>query len=602
MNKRKGKVEVDIDSFNPDSATLKLAYSQLETFLSSIDMTDMKAEFNLSETAGYSLRHENGYLIFSAPNEIEILYAVYDFAETFIGYCFFEPGRDIKPDIVKEIPPGILFDCKCPKIKRRGFIQEFPFDERSFLLADWMAKNRLNYLLVWMKYYDLISEELKKYFAVRGIEIESGHHNFSYWIPTSEYGKEHPDFFAMKNGVRIKPSEDKNALLLSEQLCTANPELRDEMVKKMVAYSRSHPEIKTLSVVPNDGFGWCECPECSKYYDPTDTGDFYCVSEHTYRAGRIYHALFNEVVRQFNAQCPDVKVSLMAYINYARPSSEFKLKPGTAVHFAPYWRCINHSIEDKACPVNRFYQRDLLEWCACRDGGEVNIYEYFMGVNFYLSLPMIHHELLFDETDFYSSHRVDGLLTQFNLSHWGVYGINYYAMAQAGYGADKEQFLIKVFNALFGEHAAQYREFYAELRELQESAGQCLLPYPRHFFGRTDAAQFTRLLELAVKLSEDIPYPVMRERLWVWMEYLWRYKKLYDDAHTGTLTLHQLDSFLEWCHSQRGKEVIVIDCLDMYFNALADCLRNNKEWIHFNIDWEDEHIKQVDDFLGDKGC
>jgi Domain of unknown function (DUF4838) len=577
--------------------TLKLAHAEFETLSSAAGMANLNAEFELSETVGYSLCHEAGILKFSAPSAIELLYAVYDFAETFMGYCFFEPGVDLKSEIKEEIPAGTLFKQKCPKLKRRGFIQEFPFNADSLLVADWMAKNRLNYVLVWMKYYDLISDELKEYFVVRGIEIESGHHNFSYWIPTSEYGENSPDFFAMKDGVRIKPSEDKNALLLSEQLCTTNPELRTEMAKKMIAYAKCHPEIKTLSIAPNDGFGWCECPECSKYYDPDDMGDFYCVSEHTYRAGHIYHEMFTNVVRQFNAQCPDVDVTLMAYVNYSRPSPGFKLKSGMAVHFAPYWRCINHSMADEACPVNRLYQRDLLEWCACRDGGEVNIYEYFMGVNFYLSLPMIHHELIFDEIDFYSRNKVEGLTTQFHLSHWGVYGINYYAMAQAGYSADKQQFTAKIFNALFGKHTAQYREFYAALRSLQESAGKCLLPYQRHLFRRTETAQFEELLELSGKLPEDIPYPAMCERLRIWAQYLLKYKNISDSAHNRTLSLNELELFLQWCHSQKNKGIIVLSRLDMYFATLADCLKNGKEWIHFNIDWEDDHIKRVDEYL-----
>jgi hypothetical protein len=587
---------VIINTFAPTNATIKLAQTELEKLSSSAGIVNLKAEFYLSEAEGYSLRNEDGILKFSAPGALEILYAVYDFAETFMGYCFFEPGVDPRADVNDEIPNGVLFDQKCPKLKRRGFIQEFPFSEDSFLLADWMVKNRLNYVMTWMKYYDLISDELKEYFAVRGIEIESGHHNFSYWISTSEYGEKHPEFFAMKDGVRIKPSEDKNALLLSEQLCTTNSELRTEMARKMIAYSRCHPEIKTLSIAPNDGFGWCECPECSKFYDMDDMGEFYCVSEHTYRAGRIYHEMFDDVAGQFHAVCPDVDVTFMAYVNYSRPSPGFKLKPGEIVYFAPYWRCINHSIADETCLINRSYKRDLLEWCECRDGGEINIYEYFMGVNFYLSLPMIHHELIFDEIDFYYQHKVEGLLTQFAPSHWGVYGINYCAMAQAGYGTDKQQFLTKIFNALFGKHVAQYQEFYRAARILQESAGKCLLPYQRHLFRRTEMTQFEGLLDLSGALPDDIPYPAMCERLRIWAQYLLEYRKLFDSAYAQTLTVNELELFLQWCH-RKGKGVIVLERLDMYFSALRNCLENGKEWIHFNIDWEDDHIKRVEDYL-----
>jgi hypothetical protein len=192
------------------------------------------------------------------------------------------------------------------------------------------------------------------------------------------------------------------------------------------------------------------------------------------------------------------------------------------------------------------------------------------------------------------------LITQFNLAHWGVYGINYYAMAQAAYSEDKEEFLTKVFNALFGKHAEQYRGFYAQMRAVQESAGDCLLPYQRHLFNRTEAAQYEELLKKAAELPEDIPYSVMCERIRIWAEYLLRFKRLSDSAQNKALDMAGLESFIAWCDSHKGKGVIVLDRLHMYFTALAECLKNGKVWIHFNIDWEDDHIKKVDEYLAAK--
>jgi hypothetical protein len=165
-------------------------------------------------------------------------------------------------------------------------------------------------------------------------------------------------------------------------------------------------------------------------------------------------------------------------------------------------------------------------------------------------------------------------------------------MAQAGYGVDKQQFLEKTFRALFGEHATQYRKSYVGLRALQESASKCLLPYQRHLF-----VQFENLLKLADELPEDIPYPAMCERLRTWSQYLLKFKELSDSANAMTLTMSELNLFLQWCHSQKGKRILVLDRLDMYFPALTDCLKNGKEWIHFNINWEDDHIKRVDEYL-----
>jgi hypothetical protein len=119
---------------------------------------------------------------------IEILYAVYHFAERSLGFCFFEPGHDrLTPSGDIDLCDGTVLSVGAAAIANRGLIQEFPFTQDNWRLADWMAKNRLNYLLVWMKYYDQASPAMREHYQVRGITIESGHHNFDYWIPARNF-------------------------------------------------------------------------------------------------------------------------------------------------------------------------------------------------------------------------------------------------------------------------------------------------------------------------------------------------------------------------------------------------------------------------------
>ena len=249
--------------------TLELAGRELERY-------GLRAELALEkDLPSFEIRRKDGKTTIGAPDPLELLYGVYDWAERAGGYCFFEPGRDRfdAGRIPRSLPDGILVPARKVRLKRRGFIQEFPFGAETRDLFDWMAKNKLNYLLTWMKYYDGLSDELKEFAAVRGIVIESGHHNFNYWIPGRKYGKTHPEYFAEINGRRIESSDGKSELLLSEQLCTTNPELRAEIVKNMLEYCGKHPEVKVISLIPNDGFGWCECENCSRFYDKSKKGD-----------------------------------------------------------------------------------------------------------------------------------------------------------------------------------------------------------------------------------------------------------------------------------------------------------------------------------------
>ena len=550
------------------------------------------AELVIEETLpAFELRNIDSKIIIAAPNEVELLYGVYDFAERFGGWNFFEVGRDRFDESrrMKTLPEGIIYPAVRPLLKRRGLIQEFPFDHETGQLFDWMAKNKLNYLLVWMKYYDKLSPELKEYARIRGIDIESGHHNFNYWIPGSVYGKSHPEFFAEINGKRINPSGG-DTLLLSEQLCTTNPELRREIVARMADYCAAHPEIKTISLIPNDGFGWCECENCSKFYDKNKKGDFYSVSEHVYKADVIYHDLLREVSSELQKVRPDIQVTFCAYINYCAPSAGFKLERGMAVHMAVYWRCINHTIEDEKCCINPNYARDIQAWCRAKNGGEVNIYEYFMGVNYYLSLPMLHLEEMFHEMALYSQWGVDGILTQFHVAHWSVYGINYRLMAQAARGEKMEAAIQGFFTGLFGGDAACAESFYREIKKMLLNAGKCHIPYPDSLLRRIALKDCEALVDMAQKLSQLAPADRFRKELVVWMEYLVRFKKFYDLHASGKAADDDIDELLDWIHSHSGSRVFVQRKYDNYFGRIKKMMAENREWVHFGLEWEDKYI------------
>jgi len=418
LSSRETSFPIELPHAHTGDATVLLAASELRSlserrFVGNIAYNPVRARFAIkSHMEGHIVSMSDQVLLFEASEPLELLYSVYEFAEECWGFCFFEPGNDIlspwSEDFVARNSP--LMQSRRRLMKRCGFIQEFPFSDESLFLADWMAKNQLNYLLVWMKYYEEIPAETQAAFHARGIEIESGHHNFDFWIPAKTYARSHPEFFAMRDGKRMIPDQGADSLLMGEQLCTTNHALRDELTRRMQEYLRDHPELKTISLIPNDGFGWCECEACSKLYDAAITGDFYSVSAHVFKANRIYHNLISDISARLRASGSDVTLTLCAYVNYSAPAPKFRLSQGMTVHFAPYWRCVNHSLSDSACWLNSEYAQDLKAWIAVKDGGEVNIYDYLMGVNLYVSLPLILHESIFEEAAEHARIGVDGYL------------------------------------------------------------------------------------------------------------------------------------------------------------------------------------------------
>jgi hypothetical protein len=113
-------------------------------------------------------------------------------AEEYLGFCFFEPGVDALDTFggTIKLPVGkYIIRNRVPALKLRGLVQEFPFSDEDYIIADWMVKNKLNLLQTWLKYYVNIPGEMLDYFEDRGIEITGGGHNFSFLIPAEKYAE-----------------------------------------------------------------------------------------------------------------------------------------------------------------------------------------------------------------------------------------------------------------------------------------------------------------------------------------------------------------------------------------------------------------------------
>jgi hypothetical protein len=248
--------------------------------------------------------------------------------------------------------------------------------------------------------------------------------------------------------------------------------------------------------------------------------------------------------------------------------------------------------------INPHYAEDIRRWTAAKHGGEVNIYEYYMGVNFYLMLPMIHFREMFHEMKWYAEQGVDGILTQFHVRHWSVYGMNYVLMARAARGDDCESSIETLFRALFGNDAVEAKQFYARIKDMLRKTGHCHIPYPRSLLRRTSPEDYRELHELALKLSAKAPGDRFRKDLVIWTEYMIRFKELFDAYQEKKLTEADVRDFLNWIRTCGDFRVLLPEKFEEYFQALTDDLRNGTEWIHFNLDWEDGYIRRHDRLLG----
>lgn len=309
----------------------------------------------------------SGYRL-AGTNPRSVLFAVYRYLSE-LGFRWIRPGArgEIVPRLTSPLHPGLRVD-ETPSYRYRTICIEGAASARHVAsLIDWMAKQGMNGYFVqfdlahgegfWARWYThhdnprlpeepldagrlrSIAKTVTEAIATRGLRFESMGHG---WIDAVlEDSAAAPDgrrdWLALCNGTRSPGGH----------LCYSTPAVRAALVDKIVAYSRSHPEVAALHIWLADGANnHCECDGCRAMI-PADW----------------YVLLLNEVDAALTAAGLPTRLVFLIYVDLLWPPLEQRLRnPGRFVlMFAPITRRYRDSLADAARgePLTP-YQRNAL--------------------------------------------------------------------------------------------------------------------------------------------------------------------------------------------------------------------------------------------------
>ncbi|HEX3072089.1 MAG TPA: DUF4838 domain-containing protein, partial [Ignavibacteriales bacterium] len=123
-------------------------------------------------------------------------------------------------------------------------------------------------------------------------------HTFQTLLPPEKYFKEHPEYFALRNGLRNP-----------EEPCLSAPDVLRIMADELRARMKANPQAKIWSVSQNDNYSCCKCDMC-RSLDSLEGSESASVIN-----------FVNKVAREF----PDKIISTLAY-QYSRKAPK-TLKP-----------------------------------------------------------------------------------------------------------------------------------------------------------------------------------------------------------------------------------------------------------------------------------
>ncbi|MBF0532954.1 MAG: DUF4838 domain-containing protein [Candidatus Omnitrophica bacterium] len=195
------------------------------------------------------IRTVDGSLIISGGRPRGTLYGVYDFLENVCGCRWYTAWSEKVPSI-SDLSVSDLDKHTHPYFMYRENYCHLG-DVRSYSdHAGWTrfaVRNCVNIATPDPQWGDGVS---------RG---RAGNHSFYLLVPTEKYFKDHPEYFSMRNGVRV-PSTATNG----NQLCLTNPDVLRIVIEEVRKDFQNYPNATYVSVSINDGGNAtiCDCPKC----------------------------------------------------------------------------------------------------------------------------------------------------------------------------------------------------------------------------------------------------------------------------------------------------------------------------------------------------
>lgn len=285
------------------------------------------------------------------------------------------------------------------------------------------------------------------------------HHNLWRLFPPERYGKTHPEFFPILKGRRFIPqpalgktTEQDERAQISWQLCFTAKGIIGEAVKNICAYFEKNPQATSYSLGVNDGFGYCECPECSaKNGGRTNALDLPDASV-------SYFAWCNAVARGVNKQYPGKVFGLLAYSSVYSPPPGLRLDE----HIVPFitydrMKWVDPEIEHKGQNITEEWEKSasVLGW-----------YDYIYGGQLYTA-PRVYFHKMAEYLRYGQGHKVRNYYAEAYPSADWHEGPKLYVLLKLLWdpGRDVDDLLKEWYEAAVGPEAAPYLAKYFALWE-----------------------------------------------------------------------------------------------------------------------------------------
>lgn len=201
-------------------------------------------------------------------------------------------------------------------------------------------------------------------------------HTLHRLLPPETYFEQHPEYYALRNGVRMK-----------DQLCLSNPEVLAHVSNALQLEINKHPQDTYWSVSQMDNYNYCECEKCAHIDE-----------EEGAHSGSIIRFV-NEIAKRF----PDKVISTLAY-QYSRTAPKVT-KPLPNVNIM---LCTIEENRAKSLTGTGF-EKDLAEWSKISQN--ILIWDYVINFS-HMVMPFPNWPTLQENIQLFKKYGVNMLFEQ----------------------------------------------------------------------------------------------------------------------------------------------------------------------------------------------
>ena len=219
-------------------------------------------------------------------------------------------------------------------------------------------------------------------------------HSFARQIPTQEYGKDHPEYYCLRNGKRL--ANVKSDAYDSEP-CLTNPDVLRIVTQAVLEQLTKNPNAGNVSVSQNDNDKYCQCPQCAAIdeREGTPMGSLLL----------FVNAIAEEVAKKY----PNTLVGTLSYWYTRKPPKTIRPRPNVQIQLCSIECCLIHSIDNPACPLNVEFCQDMADWGKLSDN--ITIWNYNTNFSNY-QLPCPNLRVIEPNVRYFVANNAKGIFMQ----------------------------------------------------------------------------------------------------------------------------------------------------------------------------------------------